>query len=90
MSPAPEAPEVIWQTWAMAFSAYESWLACNYPIRVTSLSFEVNSVYNWLMLNASPDFNWVKGIVPPTFVGYAPFRDAVSPLHTPAELSDIM
>ncbi|KZT11282.1 uncharacterized protein LAESUDRAFT_754949 [Laetiporus sulphureus 93-53] len=89
-SPAPDAPEVIWQTWATAFSAYESRLVRDHPTCATSLSFEANSIYDWLMLNASPDFHWVKGLVPPTFVGYAPFHEAVGLRRTPAELSEIM
>ncbi|KZT10270.1 uncharacterized protein LAESUDRAFT_755776 [Laetiporus sulphureus 93-53] len=87
-SPAPDTPEVIWQTWATAFSAYEH--AIILPVLHRSLLRPIPYMYDWLMLNTSPDFHWVKGLVPPTFVGYAPFHEAVGPRRTPAELSEIM
>ncbi|KZT02761.1 uncharacterized protein LAESUDRAFT_762646 [Laetiporus sulphureus 93-53] len=76
--------------WATSFSAYELHMTYDYPDHAESLLHEVNSVYDWLMLNASPDFDWIPAMVPSTLRCYFEAVGTADPIRSSAVMTEIM
>ncbi|KZT00306.1 uncharacterized protein LAESUDRAFT_764729 [Laetiporus sulphureus 93-53] len=89
-SPTPDAHALIWQGWATSFSTYELRMTCDYPDHAKSLLCEVNSVHDWLMLNASPNFDWIPAMVPSTLRGYFEAVSTADPIRSSAAMAEIM
>ncbi|KZT01720.1 uncharacterized protein LAESUDRAFT_763454 [Laetiporus sulphureus 93-53] len=90
MSPTPDAHALIWQGWATSFFAYELCMTCDYLNRAKGLLYEVNLVYDWLVLNASPDFDWIPAVVPSSLRGYSEAVGTADPSRSPAVMAEIM
>ncbi|KZT00158.1 uncharacterized protein LAESUDRAFT_764851 [Laetiporus sulphureus 93-53] len=89
-SPTPDAHALVWQGWATSFFTYELCMTRDYPDHAKSLLHEVNSVYDWLMLNASPDFDWIPAVVPSTLRGYSEAVGTADLICSPAAMTEIM